>query len=75
MSMTSRDRVRAALNFREPDRVPIDLGGCNCTGICVDAYVELVRHLGLDVGPPKSTNRSRCWLGSMSRCAGGCTAM
>ena len=57
MSMTSRERVRAALNFQEPDRVPIDLGGCNCTGICVDAYVELVRYLGLDggldLGPPK----------------------
>ena len=53
MSMTSRERVRTALNFQEPDRVPIDLGGSNCTGVCVDAYVELVRYLGLDLGPPK----------------------
>jgi uroporphyrinogen decarboxylase len=45
-TMTSRERVLAALNHRQPDRVPIDLGG-NQTGIHKNAYQALVRHLGL----------------------------
>mgnify|MGYP000676993235 CR=1 FL=1 len=45
-SMTSRDRVLAALDHREPDRVPIDLGG-NQTGIHKAAYEGLIEHLGL----------------------------
>ncbi len=44
--MTSRERVRKALNHEIPDRVPIDLGG-NQTGIHKNAYRKLVRHLGL----------------------------
>ena len=43
--MTSRERVRKAINFEEPDRVPIDVGSNNATGICIDAYVELVKGL------------------------------
>lgn len=46
-TMTSRQRVLAALNHQQPDRVPIDLGG-NQTGIHKVAYRALVRHLGLD---------------------------
>jgi len=46
-TMTSRERVLAALDHREPDRVPIDLGG-NQTGIHKFAYRALVEHLGLD---------------------------
>ena len=42
--MTSRARVQAALNFRIPDRVPIDLGGFQ-TGIHKKAYIELLRYL------------------------------
>jgi hypothetical protein len=45
-TMTSRERVLAALDHREPDRVPIDLGG-NQTGIHKVAYRALVEHLGL----------------------------
>ena len=45
-TMTSRERVLAALNHTEPDRVPIDLGG-NQTGIHKFAYLELLRHLGM----------------------------
>lgn len=52
-TMTSRERVWKAINFEEPDRVPIDLGGTKVSGIHVDAYVELGRHLGLDVELPK----------------------
>ncbi len=46
-TMTSRQRVLAALDHREPDRVPIDLGG-NQTGIHKFAYEALVKHLGID---------------------------
>jgi len=50
--MNSRERVRKAIRFEEPDRVPIDVGGSLVTGICIDAYVELVKYLGLDLGLP-----------------------
>lgn len=45
-TMTSRQRLLAALEHREPDRVPIDLGG-NQTGIHRLAYQALLDHLGL----------------------------
>ena len=44
--MTSRERVLAALDHREPDRVPIDLGG-NQTGIHKVAYRRLIDLVGL----------------------------
>jgi uroporphyrinogen decarboxylase len=44
---TSRERVLTALDHREPDRVPIDLGG-NQTGIHKRAYRNLLDHLGLE---------------------------
>ncbi|RPJ86715.1 MAG: uroporphyrinogen-III decarboxylase, partial [Acidobacteria bacterium] len=44
--MTSRERVLAALNHEEGDRVPIDLGGFQ-SGIHLRAYKELLDHLGL----------------------------
>ena len=46
-TMTSRERVLAALNHEEPDRVPIDLGG-NQTGIHRNAYQALIAHLGIE---------------------------
>ncbi|MHB8900469.1 MAG: uroporphyrinogen decarboxylase family protein [Thermoguttaceae bacterium] len=45
-TMTSRQRVLAALDHHEPDRVPIDLGG-NQTGIHKFAYRALLDHLGI----------------------------
>lgn len=45
-TMTSRERVLAAIEHREPDRVPIDLGG-NQTGIHRLAYEALLETLGL----------------------------
>jgi uroporphyrinogen decarboxylase len=45
--LTSRQRVVKALNHEIPDRVPIDLGGFQ-TGIHVKAYVELLKHLGIE---------------------------
>lgn len=51
--MTSRERVRKTLNFEKADRVPIDIGGTKATGIHVDAYVALGRHLGIDIELPR----------------------
>jgi uroporphyrinogen decarboxylase len=45
-TLTSRERVHAALSHREPDRIPIDLGGFQ-TGIHRRAYEALLGHLGL----------------------------
>ena len=48
MAMTSRERVRAALAHREPDRIPFDLGGTRVTGIHALAYERLRPALGLE---------------------------
>ncbi len=45
--MTSRERVMAALNHEEPDRVPMDLGGSLATTLVSDAYPALREALGL----------------------------
>ncbi len=45
--MTSRERVQVALDHKEPDRVPIDLGGSVVTSIGITPYKALRRHLGL----------------------------
>jgi hypothetical protein len=34
-ALSSRDRIHAALDYRPPDRVPIDIGGTFVTGIHV----------------------------------------
>jgi uroporphyrinogen decarboxylase len=44
---TSRSRVEAALNHREADRVPYDLGGTILTGINQHTYRKLRQYLGL----------------------------
>ena len=46
----SRERVLAAINHREPDRVPIDLGGHRSSGIMAIAYKKLKEHLGITSG-------------------------
>jgi uroporphyrinogen decarboxylase len=48
--MTSRDRVLATLNHKEPDRVPIDFGGTAVTGIAAIAYHRLKEYLGIQSG-------------------------
>jgi uroporphyrinogen decarboxylase len=45
--MNSRERVTLALNHKEPDRIPIDLGGTIVTSITRSSYIELKRHLGM----------------------------
>jgi len=46
--MTSRERIIAALEHRQPDRVPVDLGASESSGIMGIAYNRLKDHLGLD---------------------------
>lgn len=46
-TMTPRERVLKAINFQEPDRVPIDLGGFQ-TGMHKRAYEDLLKYLGIE---------------------------
>jgi hypothetical protein len=48
---TSRERVRAALEHRQPDRVPLDLGSTAVTGIMASALYRLRGALGLERRP------------------------
>ena len=48
--MNSRERVMAAVNHQEPDRVPVDLGGHRSSGIMAIAYNKLKQHLGIEAG-------------------------
>jgi uroporphyrinogen decarboxylase len=47
--MNHRERVLAALNHHEPDRIPIDLGATIVSSIVKKTYTELKQHLGLPV--------------------------
>ncbi len=51
--MTSRERVRLAINHKEADRVPIDFGGMRSTGIATIAYDRLKKKLGINKGQAK----------------------
>jgi uroporphyrinogen decarboxylase len=51
--VTKRERVLAALNFKETDRVPMDLGGMDSSGISCFAYPGLVETLGLSSRLPR----------------------
>lgn len=46
--MTSRERIRAALNHEQPDRVPVDFGSMPVSGIAVGTVYRLRQALGLD---------------------------
>jgi len=46
--MTSRERVRLALEHREADRAPLDLGGSPVTGMHVSSVYRLRQALGLE---------------------------
>lgn len=48
MTMSSRDRVKAAINHEEPDRVPIVIGANNTTGIKMETYKELKQLEGIE---------------------------
>lgn len=49
--MNSRERLMAALNHQEPDRVPIDLGGI-ATTLTTGANAALKAHLGITSADP-----------------------
>lgn len=51
--MNSRERITAALNHCETDRVPIDLGSCGQTGINASTLYKLRAALGLHQHPIK----------------------
>jgi uroporphyrinogen decarboxylase len=48
--MTPRERVLSALNHRQTDRVPVDLGGHRSSGIMAIAYAKLKDYLGIYSG-------------------------
>ena len=50
ISMTPRERVLATLNHKEPDRVPLDPGGAEVTGMHGIAYNNFKAHLGITDG-------------------------
>jgi uroporphyrinogen decarboxylase len=54
--MTSRERLRTALQFKEPDKIPFDLGS-RSSAIEIEAYDALKRHLGIQ-GPGRCFIRS-----------------
>jgi hypothetical protein len=51
--MTSRERVKAALNHQQPDAIPIDFGGTAVTGIHVSCVAALREYYGLEKRPVK----------------------
>jgi uroporphyrinogen decarboxylase len=48
--MNSRERILAAIEYREPDKVPIDMGSTPSSGISAIAYTNLKKHLGINRG-------------------------
>jgi uroporphyrinogen decarboxylase len=52
-SFTSRQRLLATLDHQEPDRIPVDLGSTQVTGIHVAAYHKLRDLLGLPPAEPQ----------------------
>jgi uroporphyrinogen decarboxylase len=51
--MNSRERVLTALNHKEPDRIPFDLGATIASGIHVAAYQRLRQYLELPPVKPR----------------------
>ena len=54
--MTSRQRVLAALNHEEPDKIPIDLGGTMCSSLTRGANEKLKTYLNIETEPETITN-------------------
>jgi len=51
--MTSKERIRAAIEHRQPDRIPVDFGASAITGIHCSVIENLRRHYGLEPHPVK----------------------
>jgi len=43
--MTSRERILAAINHHEPDKVPVDMGATPSSGISAIGYSNLLKHI------------------------------
>ncbi len=50
--MNSRERILCSLSHKEPDHVPLDIGGSDVTGIHRDAYKNLARYFKLNEEVP-----------------------
>jgi len=63
--LTGLERVKFALEHKEADRVPLDLGGAAVTGININALRNLRKHLGFS-GEPQLRDRitQLAWTGS-----------
>lgn len=48
--LTSRERVLAAINHKEPDQIAVDFGGHRSSGIMAIAYARLKKYLGITSG-------------------------
>ena len=46
--MNSRERVLTSVDLHAPDRIPIDLGGCNTSGMHVSCVAALREYFGLE---------------------------
>ena len=55
--MNHRDRLLAAINHREPDRVPVDLGATAVTSLHIDTHRKLKAHFGIDDPEETIVNR------------------
>jgi uroporphyrinogen decarboxylase len=47
-NMTPRERVLAAVSHKQPDRVPIDLGGTRDSSLVVEAYEKVKQYFGVE---------------------------
>jgi len=63
---SSRERITDALNHKEPDRIPIDLGGSATSGMHVSIVYKLRQALGLDSpGTPVKVTETFQMLGEI----------
>ena len=46
--MTHRERIKAALNHRQPDRMPVDFGSTMTSGVSASVISKLRKAMGLD---------------------------
>lgn len=51
--MTSKQRVLASISHQQPDKIPVDFGGCFITGIHCSVVEKLRDHFGLEKRPVK----------------------
>ena len=47
--MNSRERLITAINHRQPDSFPVDIGATPSSGLSAVAYHNLIKHLGLNL--------------------------